>query len=153
MKGILPLVLIAGTGYLLYKKVGDATDKLQYSITDAEIDKQNSSIRAIATKITLEITNTNKAGFTFTGLTGFLILQGKKVAKINWMQQVTIKPMATTVIEVPIMLPTGNLVAGLLKTVLNYIKDKSLPGVKIQGKILTNAGSLNVDLEKTFAVN
>lgn len=153
MKNILPFLLVAAFGIIVYKKANDLSDQLSYEITDAEIDKSNSSIKKIATVVTIAITNPTKTGFSFTGVQGIFSLDKKAIAKVNWLQNVTIKPMATTTIEIPVNIPVGNFAASLFQTVISFIKNKTLPGVRITGKINTNAGSLNIDTVKNFAVN
>jgi len=153
MKNLLPIVILAGLGYLIFNSAKNFLTGISYQILGASIDKQNTSISNIAVKINLGIQNDSQTSTELTRLyLQYYDSKGKLIGRTDTAAPINISPLSLTKIVIPVNIPTGTFLSSLGYSITDLILNKVNPKIKISGKIFFKAGSINVDEVLTLSV-
>jgi len=146
MKNLLPIVILAGLGYLIFKTAKNFITGISYTILGASIDKKNTSFSNVAVKIDLGIQNDSQTATEITRLyLQYYDTKGKLLGRTDTTAPINIKPLALTKIGIPVNIPTGTFLASLGYSLTDLILNKVNPKIKITGKVFFKSGAMNID--------
>ena len=152
MKGILKAALFVG---LLYAFSGKATQQI---LDNAIVKIKDLSFAAGATVLdivqgiqplvlSVEVTNSQNIGATINGFKGVAYILGQPVAQVKEVFNVKLKPGETVLIDIPIILDSE----AVLNVVSDIISNPVMPEVNVQGEIVANSFTYQVDEVFTFS--
>ena len=140
MKGILPLLLLAG-GFYLLRNVKRGINNLDIRIVDFKVNDQKSNITKITTNVKLEVLNPDQLSGTISGL--FFTVKnasGTVISTFENDKQVTFNKQSRFYLQVESVINTGRVLAELISFFGNTANGYP---VTIEGYVTTNLGRFN----------
>lgn len=145
MKGILPIILFAGLGYLIFTSAKKLAANLSFAFLGGEIDKKNTSLTNIAAKVSLGVQNDSNNSALLTRIYLQYYYKNTLIGRTDTKQEINIKPLALTKINLPLNIPTGVLLSSLGYSLTDLLKNKINPEIQIKGKVFVKGGSIDID--------
>jgi len=145
MKGILPIILFAGLGYLIFTSAKKLAANLSFAFLGGEIDKKNTSLTNIAAKVSLGVQNDSNNSALLTRIYLQYYYKNTLIGRTDTEQEINIKPLALTKINLPLNIPTGVLLSSLGYSLTDLLKNKINPEIQIKGKVFVKGGSIDID--------
>lgn len=145
MKGILPIILFAGLGYLIFTSAKKLAANLSFAFLGGEIDKKNTSLTNIAAKVSLGVQNDSNNSALLTRIYLQYYYKNTLIGRTDTEQEINIKPLALTKINLPLNIPTGVLLSSFGYSLTDLLKNKINPEIQIKGKVFVKGGSIDID--------
>jgi LEA14-like dessication related protein len=138
----LPLLLIGAAVFAFTRNAKNLSDQLEYNLSSLKVDKSKTTLSTIVGTLSISIFNPTSTAFSFKGVQAAALYKANKIANIFWQQDVKVLANNTTTITIPFRIPVAGAAQALTDAILNYGEGIE---IKLSGKILFTAGSLNID--------
>jgi hypothetical protein len=151
-KDILPVALLLGTGFYIFRWLRnkqDAGANLRYEPVDIAIDTPRSlaaNFFQIYYKIKIRLINDGRASVVVRDIDLVARAGNSVISNITTSQDFSVAANSSKVIELNASIST----LGIVNTLINFIEDGINVPITVTGEILTDLGTLNISFTKVI---